>query len=151
MPSTFPSRYSFSIVSGMSLRSQQSRLEYWLLVHVCRSSFATFSLSLLFTSLVIDKSDLSCSKVRFWYLPAKCQTYSNNPEQDLSADQESAIIINETNFSYLLQPISVFYLQRHPHATAANLESRIDTSEVCKIQQFSSRQQSSKNQEYWRA
>ena len=36
----------------------------------------------------------------------------------LSADSESVMLINKTNFSYLLQAISVFYLQKHPHATA---------------------------------
>ena len=36
----------------------------------------------------------------------------------LSADSESAKIINKTNFSYLLQAVSVFYLQKHLHATA---------------------------------
>ena len=36
----------------------------------------------------------------------------------LSADSESAMIIKKTNFSYLLQAISVFYLQKHPDATA---------------------------------
>ena len=35
----------------------------------------------------------------------------------LSADSKSVVIINKTNFSYLLQSISVFYLQKHPHAT----------------------------------
>ena len=36
----------------------------------------------------------------------------------LSADSESAMIIKKTNLSYLLHAISVFYLQKHPHATA---------------------------------
>ena len=49
----------FSIVSGMPLSSKHSRLEYQLLLHVCRSKLATFSLSLVFTSLVIDKSNLA--------------------------------------------------------------------------------------------
>ena len=31
----------------------------------------------------------------------------------LSADSESAMIINKTSFSYLLQAILVFYLQKH--------------------------------------
>ena len=34
----------------------------------------------------------------------------------LKADSESAKIINKTNFSYLLQAVSVFYLQKHLHA-----------------------------------
>ena len=49
----------------MPLSSRHSRLDYWLLLHVCRSRLTTFSLSLVFTSLVIDKSDLSCSRSFF--------------------------------------------------------------------------------------
>ena len=54
----------------------------------------------------------------------------------MSADSESAIIINKTNFSYLLQAISIYYLQKHPHATAISPKSGIDTSEVCKIHEI---------------
>ena len=63
MPSTAPSRSLFSIVSGVPLSSKHSRLEYRLLLYVCHSRLTTFSLSLVFTSLVIDKSYLSCSKL----------------------------------------------------------------------------------------
>ena len=35
----------------------------------------------------------------------------------LSADSKGAMIINKTNFSYLLQAISVFCLQKYLHAT----------------------------------
>ena len=38
----------------------------------------------------------------------------------LSADSESVMLINKTNFSYLLQAISVFYLQKHQHAIVQN-------------------------------
>ena len=37
-----------------------------------------------------------------------------------NADPESAMIINKTNFSYLLLAISVSYLQKHPQATATH-------------------------------
>ena len=50
----------------------------------------------------------------------------------LSADSESAMIIKKTNFSYLLQAISVFYLQKHPHATAisiVDLKISLETSQ----------------------
>ena len=54
----------------------------------------------------------------------------------MRADSESAIIINKTNFSYVLQAISVYYLQKHPHATAISPKSGNDTSEVCKIHEI---------------
>ena len=38
----------------------------------------------------------------------------------LSADSEIAMIINKINFSYVLQAISVFYIQKHPHATTTH-------------------------------
>ena len=66
MPSTVPSRYLFSIVSGMLLRSKHSRLEYCLLLHVCCFRLTNFSLSFVFTSLVINKFDLSCINYYFW-------------------------------------------------------------------------------------
>ena len=62
MPSTVPSRHLFSIVSGMPLNSKHSYLGYLLLLYVCRSKFTTFPLSLVFTSTVIEKSDLNYSK-----------------------------------------------------------------------------------------
>ena len=65
MPSTVPSRSLFTIVLGMPLSSKHSRLDYWLLLHVCHSRLTNFSLSLVFTSSVIDKSDLSCTKSYF--------------------------------------------------------------------------------------
>ena len=65
MPSTVLSRSLFSIVSGMPLSSKHSRLEYWPLLYVCHSRLTTFSLRLVFTSLVIDKFDLRCSKSFF--------------------------------------------------------------------------------------
>ena len=65
MLSTVLSRSLFSIVSGMPLSSNHSRLEYWPLPYVCHARLKTFSLRLVFISLVIDKSDLRCSKSFF--------------------------------------------------------------------------------------
>ena len=63
MQSTVPSRSLFSVFPGMPLSSKHSRLDYWLLLQVCR--LTTFSMSLVFTSLVISNSDLSYSKSFF--------------------------------------------------------------------------------------
>ena len=65
IPSTVPSRSLFSIVSGVTLSSKQSLLEYGLLLHFCRSRLTNFSLSLVFISLVIEKSNLSYSESFF--------------------------------------------------------------------------------------
>ena len=65
MPSTIPSISLFSLVSDMPLSSKYSLLKHWILLHVCRSRLTNFSLSLVFNSLVIGKSDLSCSKSFF--------------------------------------------------------------------------------------
>ena len=51
----FGSRSLFSILLGLPLSSKHSCLEY------CHLRLTTFSLSLVFTSLVTDKSDLNCS------------------------------------------------------------------------------------------
>ena len=47
----------------------------------------------------------------------------------LRADSESAMIINKTNFSYLLQAISVFCQQKHPRAIGVTklLKSHVKT------------------------
>ena len=88
IPSTVPSRSLFSIVSGMPLSSKHSCLEYWLLLHVSHSRLTTFSLSLVLTSLVIDKSDLSCSKSFFkstisFLIPAReVSDLLDNPQQN---------------------------------------------------------------------
>lgn len=118
MSCTVPTRALFFIVSGMLLSSKHSRLECYLLFHVCRSRATTFSLSLTFTSLVINKSDLNCSKSLFEIRKFVFDTFqcsvkftqiiqSNTDDLSLcsffSADLESFMIINKMNFSYLLQ------------------------------------------------
>ena len=44
----------------------------------------------------------------------------------LREDSESDMIISKINFSYLLKAISVFYLQKHPHATATSTANKLD-------------------------
>ena len=57
---TVPTRALVFVVSGMPLSSKHSRLEYYLLLHVCRSRATTFSSSLAFTNLC-SKSESSFS------------------------------------------------------------------------------------------
>ena len=40
----------------------------------------------------------------------------------LSVDSESDMMMNKTNFTYLLQAISVLFLQKHPHADCSLVE-----------------------------
>ena len=184
MPSTVPSRSLISIVSGVTLSSKQSLLEYGLLLRVCRSRLTNFSLSLVFTSLVIEKSNLSYSKSFFksessFLIPASVVTHCVKSVQMQSffwsvffciqseyrkiwtrenfvfgnfsrsvkftltirskADDQdylcavfwvqkvtgSDMMMNKTNFSYLLQAASVLYLQKHPHADCSLVERRL--------------------------
>ena len=96
-----------------------------------------FFLELGITSLVTEKSELSCSKSFFkseslFRIPgsvvsnllwqSRARLMISSLCNFLSANSESAIMINKTNFSDLLQATSDFYLQKYQHASNFELE-----------------------------